>query len=132
MSLGRRRAAGLVAVVAIAACGLLWRRPELGLPWTTAKYGGSALWGAMVFCCVLALRPSIAFRKAAIAAFAIAVFVEASQLLKLEPLDAFRATKTGALLIGRTFDPLDILAYALGILAATTCAGYLASTQTGA
>lgn len=129
MSLGRRRAAGLVAVVAIAACGLLWRRPELGLPWTIAKYGGSLLWGAMVFCCVVVLCPRMASRGVATLAFAIAALVEASQLLSWGPLDAFRATKVGALLIGRTFDPFDIVAYAIGILAAAICASFLARTQ---
>lgn len=118
-----RRIAGLAAAGAIAVCGLVWRRPELGLPWTVAKYGGSALWGAMVFCLVIAVGPRATFRNAAILAFAIAVLVEASQLVRWEPLDAFRATRAGALLFGRTFDPLDIVAYGVGILAAFICAG---------
>lgn len=122
MTLGRRRLVMLVAVVVIAACGLLWSRPEVGLPWAVAKYGGPVLWGAMVLCCVCAIRPQMAFWRAALVALAIAAGVEASQLIRFAPLDAFRATAAGALLIGRTFDPLDILAYAIGMLAAAICA----------
>ncbi|WP_271167660.1 DUF2809 domain-containing protein [Hansschlegelia plantiphila] len=105
--------------------GLLWRRPELGLPWPLAKYGGSALWGAMVFFIVagaIARRRPI---RGAVVAAALVAMVEISQAIHFEPLDRFRATALGALLLGRTFDWWDIAAYWAGIgmaLLATTLA----------
>lgn len=126
MSLARQRLIWSGAVVVIIVVGLAWRRPELGLPWTVAKYGGSVLWGAMVFFCVASLCARVELRRVAIAAAAIAAFVEFSQLVRYAPLDAFRSTTVGALLLGRTFDWRDILAYWGGVAIALVCASVLA------
>lgn len=118
MSVARRRLIWLAAAVAIIACGLAWRRPELGLPWTVAKYGGSVLWGAMALFCVAAACPRLGLARVALIAAAIAAAIEFGQLVRYPPLDAFRATTTGALLLGRTFDWFDILAYWIGVACA--------------
>ena len=125
MSVARRRLMWLATAAAIVLCGLAWRRPEFGLPWTVAKYGGSVLWGAMVFFCVAAVLPRLALGWVAVFAASIAALVEFSQLLSYPPLDAFRVTTAGALLLGRTFDRLDILAYWAGVAAALCGAGQL-------
>lgn len=107
-----------LAVLGIVVGGLLWRRPELGLPPLAAKYGGSILWGAMVFFVVASLLP--AARPAVIAGVAaiVAASVEFSQLIQWEWLDQFRRAAVGALLIGRTFTLWDIAAYWVGIAVA--------------
>jgi hypothetical protein len=122
VSFARQRLVWLGAVVLTILCGLAWRRPEIGLPWAVAKYGGSVLWGAMVFFCLASARPQLDLRWIAVAAAAIAALVELSQSIHYPPLDAFRATTAGALLLGRTFDPLDILAYWAGVAGALLCA----------
>jgi hypothetical protein len=98
---------------------------QLGLPFVVVKYSGSVLWGAMVFLLfgiVLAER-----RRATIAAVAltIAIAVELFRLWHAPALDAFRATATGALQLGRVFSLWNILAYACGIaLAAAIDKGF--------
>jgi Protein of unknown function (DUF2809) len=87
----------------------------LGLPAFVVKYGGSLLWGTMVFFLVAIatrdqLRPRIALMS-----ISIAVCVELFRLVHAPWLDAFRLTTAGALLLGRIFSPWNLLAYAAGI-----------------
>jgi hypothetical protein len=89
----------------------------LGLPTAIVKYGGSVLWGTMVFFAVAIVasrlpRPGIA----AIAAL-IAIGVELFRLVQAPGLDAFRLTTLGALLLGRVFSPWNMVAYGFGIAA---------------
>jgi Protein of unknown function (DUF2809) len=89
----------------------------LGLPTSSVKYGGSVLWGTMVFFSVAIVawrlpRPGIA----AVAAL-IAIGVELLRLVHAPGLDAFRLTTLGALLLGRVFSPWNMVAYAFGIAA---------------
>ena len=113
---GRLSYVALTLVVVV--CGLIWRRPELGLPPLVAKYGGSMLWGVMVFLVVAALRPRVTLFRVAMIAAIVAATVEFSQLIEIEWLDRFRRTAIGALLLGRTFAWWDIAAYWAGIAAA--------------
>jgi hypothetical protein len=113
----------LLAVFCVIAAGLTLRRfgYDLGLSFFTVKYGGSVLWGAMVFLIVGGITG--ARRSAAIvaAALLIAIAVEFSRLYQAPWIDAFRLTLAGKLLLGRIFSLWNILAYAIGIgLAAIT------------
>ena len=98
-------------------CGLGLRKfgPGLGLPFAFVKYGGSILWGTMVFFLVAIAGPGLARRKLATIAAAIAVCVEMFRLVHSPSLDAFRLTTAGALLLGRVFSPWNLLAYGVGI-----------------
>jgi hypothetical protein len=107
--------AGLCLLVIMS--GLVLRRSGLGLglPAFAVKYGGSVLWGAMVFFLVaisvsMRSRPMIALISAVIA-----VGVELFRLVHTPWLDAFRLTLAGALLLGRIFSLWDMLAYGVGI-----------------
>lgn len=104
------------------AAGLLWRRPDLGLPPLFAKYGGSVLWGAMVFFVIAALLPKLRLAVLAGLAAGVAAGVEFSQLVHVDWLDAVRRTTMGALLLGRTFSWWDIAAYWGGVAAAYVAA----------
>jgi hypothetical protein len=104
----------------IIVCGLALRRfgLGLGLPPLFLKYGGSILWGSMVFFLVAMAasnrsRPSIALMSAAIA-----VCVELFRLVHAPWLDTFRLTLAGALLLGRIFSVWDLVAYGVGIILA--------------
>ncbi|MBX4963933.1 ribosomal maturation YjgA family protein [Rhizobium binae] len=112
-----RRLAALLLVIAL---GLAIRRfgYALDLPFVIVKYGGSALWGAMVY---LLLALGIARLQpvaTAVMALIVAVCVELFRLYHTPWLDAFRLTAAGALLLGRIFSLWNILAYAMGIAAA--------------
>jgi Protein of unknown function (DUF2809) len=88
----------------------------LGLPPFIVKYGGSLLWGTMVFFIVAIAGSSLSRRSIALISAAIAVCVELFRLVHAPWLDAFRLTLMGALLLGRIFSPWNMLAYGAGIV----------------
>jgi hypothetical protein len=87
----------------------------LGLPASIVKYGGSVLWGTMVFFLVAMAAPRLSRQPIAMISAVIAICVESFRLVHTPWLDAFRLTLAGALLLGRIFSPWDILAYGVGI-----------------
>jgi hypothetical protein len=103
--------------LAIVISGLALRRFGFGLGWPAiiVKYGGSMLWGAMVFFLVLIAAPRRSRRYVALISAVIAVCVELFRLVHAPWLDDFRLTLAGALLLGRIFSAWDILAYGAGI-----------------
>ena len=107
----------LCLCVSIVACGLTLRAIgfRLGLPAFVVKYGGSLLWGTMVFFLVALIAPGLPRKTMALIALAIAVAVELFRLVHAPWLDAFRLTTAGALLLGRIFSSWNMLAYAVGI-----------------
>jgi hypothetical protein len=115
-----RRVLLLSALALTIACGLALRRfgYEAHLPFTIVKYGGSILWGSMVYLLLASLRVTAKPGKIAVAAALIAIFVEFFRLVHTPWLDAFRLTTAGALLLGRVFSLWNILAYATGIAVA--------------
>jgi beta-N-acetylhexosaminidase len=115
--MARRRFFLCILVIAI---GLSLRLigPCIGLPILFVKYGGSVLWGAMIYLLVALATGRMACRKIVGAAMTIAVCVEFFRLYHSPSLDAFRLTMPGALLIGRVFSLWNILAYGFGALLA--------------
>ncbi|WP_249407521.1 ribosomal maturation YjgA family protein [Rhizobium sp. CFBP 8752] len=106
-----------LATLLVISAGLLLRRfgYDLGLSFFVVKYGGSVLWGAMVFLALATLTGSVNIGRLAFAAFLIALSVELSRLYHTPELDAFRLTTAGKLLLGRVFSLRNIAAYAVGI-----------------
>jgi hypothetical protein len=88
----------------------------LGLPPAIVKYGGSVLWGTMVFFLVAIAASSQSRRSIALISASIAVCVELFRLVHAPWLDAFRLTMAGALLLGRVFSPWNMLAYGSGVV----------------
>lgn len=113
----RRRLALLGAAALVILAGLSLRAGGywLGLSFFTVKYGGSLLWGSMVYLLIAALLPRRGQGRIAVLALALAVAVEFSRLIHTPGFDAFRLTTAGALLLGRVFSLWNILAYAIGI-----------------
>jgi Protein of unknown function (DUF2809) len=103
--------------LSVIACGLALRGAglQLGFPAFAVKYGGSLLWGTMVFLLVAIAAPGLSPRNTALIALAIAIGVELSRLVHTPWLDAFRLTLPGALLLGRIFSLWNMLAYGLGL-----------------
>jgi len=108
--------------VAIIVCGLALRGLglRLGLPAFIVKYGGSVLWGTMVYflVAIAASHSHLSRRSIALISAVIAVAVELFRLVHTPALDAFRLTLAGALLLGRIFSPWDMIAYGVGIVLA--------------
>jgi hypothetical protein len=89
-----------------------------GLPALVVKYGGSALWAAMVFFLVAMAASHLPRLTLALISATIAIAVELFRLVHAPWLDAFRLTLTGALLLGRIFSLWNLLAYGVGIVLA--------------
>jgi len=106
------RRAALGSVVMGAGLALRGYGAAIGLPFPLVKYGGSILWGTMVFFLVGMLASPSSRRAGALVALLIAIAVELFRLWHTPVLDAFRLTPTGALLLGRVFSPWNIIAYA--------------------
>jgi hypothetical protein len=104
--------------LAIIISGLALRRFGLGvgLPASIVKYGGSVLWGTMVFFLVALAASKLARRSIALISILIAIGVELFRLVHAPWLDEFRLTLPGALLLGRIFSAWDMLAYGAGIV----------------
>ena len=118
MNARSRRALLWTAIIVV--CGLIVRRAPLHLPLTVQKYGGSILWGAMVYAIFVVIFTKRRPLEVGVGACAFALVVELFKLVHTHALDAFRMSLAGQLLIGRYFATADIVAYwaAIGVFAA--------------
>ncbi|NRP85392.1 hypothetical protein GFPCMMHI_01281 [Ensifer adhaerens] len=116
----RGRISLVLALLLTIAGGLALRRfgYAANLPFAVVKYGGSILWGAMVYWLLATIFVSSRPFRIAAVALILAVAVELFRLWHTPTLDAFRLTTAGALLLGRVFSLWNIAAYATGIAAA--------------
>jgi hypothetical protein len=108
----------LCLAIIVSGLGLRGFGLGLGLPAFFVKYGGSVLWGTMVFFLVAMAASNLSRRRIALISAAIAICVELFRLVHAPWLDAFRLTLAGALLLGRIFSVWDMLAYGAGIVLA--------------
>jgi hypothetical protein len=95
--------------------GLGWRSGHLPFPGFLVKYGGDALWAWLVFLGLTAVFAKSRTLPLAIAALGVAGTVEFLQLHHGPWLEAARSTRLGRLALGTTFNPPDLIAYAVGI-----------------
>jgi Protein of unknown function (DUF2809) len=125
-----RRACLLAAACGVIIAGLGLRRfgYDIGLPFVVVKYGGSILWGSMVFLLVASLLPCRNRRTAIFVACSVAVVVELIRLVHFPALYEFRATTAGALLLGRVFSLWNIACYLAGIGSAAFIASRVSET----
>lgn len=105
--------AALVALTVL--LGLASRQFRATLPTVVGDYAGDTLWAAMVFFLAAALWPSTSIGRLAAGALAFAVAIEMSQLYHAPWIDAIRATRAGALVLGFGFLWSDLLCYAVGV-----------------
>lgn len=95
--------------------GLATRQFPFVFPEFIARYGGDALWAAMVYWLVALAGRAAAVHRVALSALAIAFVVETSQLYHASWIDAVRATRAGALVLGQGFLWSDLVCYAVGV-----------------
>lgn len=111
----RNRALYAALVLAVIAAGLASRKFPGLLPAPLGKYPGDALWALMVLLLCGMARPRWPVGRVAAVALATCFAVEFSQLCQADWLDAIRRTTLGHLVLGSTFHPPDLLAYAVGV-----------------
>lgn len=103
-------------VGAVIAAGLASRSARVSiLPDFVTAYAGDTLWALMVFLLLGLLFPNARTAVLAGSALGIAFAVEFSQLCEADWLNRIRATRLGALLLGKGWVATDLLCYAVGV-----------------
>jgi hypothetical protein len=110
-----RSITSLILLLITIPIGLAIRLLPLGLPWFFYKYLGSTLWAIALYWFLAALLPKLRPRALATIAILIATLLELSRLIPIAPIDAFRLTFAGKILLGRYFSVKNIAAYLLAI-----------------
>lgn len=125
----RKRVAIAAAIAAVIALGLASRRHPALFPAWLGKYPGDALWATMVFFCWAWVLPAASTLRLAALALGTAWLVEGLQLVHAPWLDAVRSTTPGHLVLGSTFNWLDLPAYAVGVALGVAADGLARATQ---
>ncbi len=115
-----RIAYGFLAL-AVVAGGLLWRSGLIPLPPALSNHGGDALWALMVFLGFGFMFPRNPTWPNATLALDFSWAVELSQIYHAPWIDWLRATIPGRLVLGTTFNAIDLAAYAAGIAIGAGC-----------
>jgi len=111
----RRSITSLIFLLITIPIGLAVRFLPLHLPWLLYKYLGSALWAAALYWFLATLLPKLRPRTLAALAITIATLLELTRLIPIAPLDAFRLTLPGRILLGRYFSLKNIAAYIVAV-----------------
>jgi hypothetical protein len=116
----RRPLITLILLLLTIPIGLAVRYLPLHLPWFLYKYLGSTLWAAALYWFLATLLPKLRPIALATLAITIATLLEFSRLIPIAPIDAFRLTLPGQILLGRYFSLKNIAAYILAITLTAT------------
>lgn len=111
----RRRVLCLLLLIITIPIGLAVRFLPLHLPWFLYKYLGSFLWAVALYWFLATLAPRLRPLTIAALAITIATTLELTRLIPIAPIDAFRLTLPGRILLGRYFSLKNILAYTIAI-----------------
>jgi hypothetical protein len=124
-----RTLTALILLLITIPTGLAIRLLPLHLPWLLYKYGGSVLWAAALYWFLAAILPKLRPKAIATLAATIATLVELSRLIQIAPIDAFRLTFAGKILLGRYFSLKNIAAYLIAIILTAILDSYVVTPQ---
>ena len=114
----RVRGQYLTLAIATIALGLVVHLHGSALGATAQDFVGDTLWASMIMWWIGMLAPGARLPVRGIVALAVCFIVETSQLYHTPTLDAIRGTTLGHLALGSGFDPRDLVAYTVGVVAA--------------
>lgn len=114
-STNRNRKTYAIAIICVVAAGLASRKFTWLFPTFLERYPGDALWALMVLLIFGFICPKLPVTWLASLALFVSFVVEFSQLYQPLWLTAVRHTTIGHLVLGFGFNPLDLVAYAVGI-----------------
>ena len=117
LTIARRRPALALALFGVIAAGYGSRTFGAGIPWIGKELGG-VLWAAMFYLIAVLIAPRLPPAGAAVAAFCVAAGTEFLQLYKAPWIEAVRANRLGAVVLGHSFAWRDVACYAVGAVAA--------------
>ena len=130
MRASRTRLAYFACALGVVVLGLASRRFGQSLHHFIAAYAGDTLWALLVFLITGFLAPRLRLAQRVYVALGFAWAVELSQLYHAPWIDAVRATRLGALVLGRGFLWSDLVCYAVGVALASAIDAWL--TRRGA
>jgi hypothetical protein len=104
----------MVALGAVIGLGLASRTYDGLFPNALGKYPGDALWTVAAYLGWKLVFPAMAPWKLGLMALGQSVGVEFLQLYHAPWLDGIRRNHFGHLLLGSTFNPMDLVAYSVG------------------
>ncbi len=111
----RSRSALAALCLALVGAGLASRSGAAdALPGWFTRNAGDALWTTNLYFLLALLRPASAPGRLLLAALLLSFAVEFSQLYQADWIDALRANRFGALVLGRGFLWADLPRYAAG------------------
>jgi hypothetical protein len=116
----RRSLTTLALLLLTIPVGLAVRLLPLHPPWFLYKYLGSALWAVALYWFFATLLPTLRPMAVATIALTIATLLELGRLVSIAPIDTFRLTFAGRILLGRYFSLKNIVAYLLAITLTAT------------
>lgn len=119
----------LALTLATIALGLATRQFPSVFPALVAEYGGDVLWASMMLWLMALVRPTAATRSLALSALGVSFAVEVSQLYHAPWIDAVRATRSGALVLGQGFLWSDLASYTVGVVLAAALDMWCVSRQ---
>lgn len=111
----RGRAITALALAATIFCGLASRSYGEFLPHFVATYAGDTLWALAAFLAFRLFWPNCATQQVALAALAVSLLVELSQLYHAPWIDAVRSYRLAKLILGSGFLWSDLVCYAVGV-----------------
>jgi hypothetical protein len=103
-------------LIAVIILGLMSRKFSWLFPESLGEYPGDALWAIAVYLAWALLLPGAKELKLMLLALTTAYLVEFSQLYHAPWIDEIRAQTLGHLLLGSTFNAVDLLAHAVGVV----------------
>jgi len=117
----------MVALGAVIGLGLASRTYDGLFPNALEKYPGDALWTVAAYLGWKWVVPAMAPWKLGLMALGQSVGVEFLQLYHAPWLDGIRGNRFGHLLLGSTFNPMDLVAYLVGAASVFLVDRFLAS-----
>ena len=111
----RARFKNAALIVLTAAAGLAMRAFKHRFP-VALDAAGDCVWATMVYFLISFASPMTPIVQRAVAALTIAFAVEFSQLYHAPWIDRIRKLPLGPMILGFTFDWMDLIWYTLGVL----------------
>lgn len=117
MPINRSRRTYLIAFAAVFLLGLPTRLVPQLVPAFCVNYAGDAVWAMAIFIGLGLLFPRATTRRLFFTALLITYAIEFSELYQADWINQLRSIKVIGLILGYTFLPTDLVAYAVGISA---------------
>ncbi|MCB8937887.1 MAG: DUF2809 domain-containing protein [Ardenticatenaceae bacterium] len=95
--------------------GLFSRSGLVPMPQFVLLYVGDGIWALLVFWLACFFKPAWPLKYRVMAALAFTYAIEFSQFYQADWINQIRHTTLGALVLGFTFLPSDLVAYTIGI-----------------